>query len=285
MNTETTLSKPVSFEFFPPRTEKGVEALHKTREELIPLDPQYFSVTFGAGGSTQDPTINTVLDIQQNTSIDAASHLTCIGTSKEYIVSLLDNFKDNDIRHIVALRGDMPSGQLEAGDLRYASELVRLIREHSGDHFCIKIAAYPEFHPQCKSAATDLQHYKEKVDAGANNAITQYFYNRDAYFSFVDSCEKIGADIPVFPGIMPITNFTQLARFSDSCGTEIPRWIRSRLESYGDDLESIRAFGLDVVTHLCEQLLDGGAPGLHFYTMNRAEPTLSIINNLNLKCE
>jgi methylenetetrahydrofolate reductase (NADPH) len=281
MKSQQAFEKTFSFEFFPPKTEKGVENLRHTREELGKLNPKYFSVTFGAGGSTQEGTYETVVGIKE-AGFDAAPHLSCIGSSREGIRELLHRYIDKGIRHIVALRGDMPSGMRDMGELRHANELVEFIRAETGDHFHIEVAAYPEFHPQASSAQADLDNFARKVKAGADSAITQYFYNPDAYFRFVDDCEKRGVEIPIVPGIMPITNYTQLARFSDACGAEIPRWIRLRLQGYGDDVESIKAFGLDVVTQMSQQLLDAGCPGLHFYSMNQVEPTLSLWNNLGL---
>ncbi len=271
-----------SFEFFPPKTEEGVVKLRQTREALAQLRPRFFSVTFGAGGSTRERTIETVLEIQRDSGIEAAPHLSCIGSTREGIREILQGYIAEGIRHIVALRGDMPSGMREAGEFRYANELVEFIRAETGNHFFIEVAAYPEVHPQAASAHADLLNFKRKVEAGADSAITQYFYNLDAYLRFVESCEQIALDVPVVPGIMPITNFSQLARFSDACGAEIPRWLRKRLEGFGDDVDSIRAFGLDVVTELCRRLLDEGAPGLHFYTMNQAGPTMAIWRNLGL---
>jgi methylenetetrahydrofolate reductase (NADPH) len=281
MKSQQVFEKTFSFEFFPPKTEKGVENLRHTREELGKLNPKYFSVTFGAGGSTQEGTYETVVAIKE-AGFDAAPHLSCIGSTKEGIRELLNRYIEKGIRHIVALRGDMPSGMRDMGELRHANELVEFIRAETGDHFHIEVAAYPEFHPQASSAQADLDNFARKVKAGADSAITQYFYNPDAYFHFVDDCEKRGVEIPIVPGIMPITNYTQLARFSDACGAEIPRWIRLRLQGYGDDVESIKAFGLDVVTQMSQQLLDAGCPGLHFYSMNQVEPTLSLWNNLGL---
>jgi len=282
MDSQKKYPKAYSCEFFPPKTEKGEEKLQAVSLELAKLNPCFFSVTFGAGGSTREKTLTTVQYLKQHTRIDVAPHLSCIGSTHSSIREILDIYIDNDIRHIVALRGDMPSGMHEAGEFRYANELVDFIRAETGDHFFIEVAAYPEVHPQAKSAQVDLLNFKRKVEAGADAALTQYFYNADAYFNFVDSCEKLGLDLPIVPGIMPITNHTQLARFSDACGAEIPRWIRKRLEGFGDDLDSIKAFGIEVTTGLCRKLLDGGAPGLHFYTMNQADATLSIWNNLNL---
>ncbi len=282
MESQRKLQKSFSFEFFPPRTEKGIENLRITRQKLAELHPRFFSVTFGAGGSTQDRTLETVLEIQGESGLDAAPHLSCIGSTEENIREILTTYVNNNVRHLVALRGDLPSGLGAAGEFRYANELVAFIRQETGDHFHIEVAAYPEFHPQTSNAQTDLDNFKNKVEAGADSAITQYFYNPDAYFQFVDSCEKRGLSLPLVPGIMPISNFTQLARFSDACGAEIPRWMRKRLEAYGDDLESIRSFGEEVITRLCETLLAQGAPGLHFYTLNKSEPTITIWQNLGL---
>jgi methylenetetrahydrofolate reductase (NADPH) len=268
-----------SIEFFPPKTEEGKLALRNTRAELAKLKPSYISVTYGAGGSTQQGTVETVLDIQKS-GIEAAPHLTCVGSTKETVRELLNFYIENGIKRIVALRGDMPSGMREVGEFRYANELVEFIRNETGDHFHIEVAAYPEFHPQAKSARADLENFKRKVEAGADGAITQYFYNTDAYYRFVDDCEKMGLDIPIVPGIMPITNFVQLARFSDMSGAEIPRWLRKRLEAFGEDLESIRAFGLDATFDVAKDLLQQGAPGLHFYCMNKVEPTATLWNRL-----
>lgn len=270
-----------SFEFFPPKTPEGVEKLRATRSELARLEPAFFSVTFGAGGSTRDRTLETVLEIQAE-GHNAAPHLSCIGATRASIREILATYKAHGIRHIVALRGDLPSGMADPGEFRYAAELVAFIREETGDWFHIEVAAYPEFHPEARSAQQDLLHFKRKVEAGANAAITQYFYNADAYFRFVEDVEALGVDIPIVPGIMPITNYAQLARFSDACGAEIPRWIRKRLEGFGEDLASLRAFGLDVVSALCQRLLSGGAPGLHFYTLNQAGPTTAIWQRLGL---
>jgi methylenetetrahydrofolate reductase (NADPH) len=282
MESQKKYRRAFSFEFFPPKTADGISKLEATSQVLAKLKPRFFSVTFGAGGSTRDRTYETIMDIRAKSGIDAAPHLSCISSTQENIRQMLEGYIDAGINRIVALRGDMPSGMVEAGEFRYANELVEFIRRETGDHFHIEVAAYPEFHPQASSPARDLANFRRKVEAGANGAITQYFYNPDAYFSFVDSCERNGIDIPVVPGIMPITNFHQLARFSDACGAEIPRWIRKRLQAFGEDTASIRAFGEDVVTGLCERLLEQGAPGLHFYTMNRAEPSMKIWNNLNL---
>lgn len=270
-----------SCEFFPPKTAEGQAKLRVTKRQLEQLKPRFFSVTFGAGGTTRDGTLSTVLEIQRD-GFDAAPHLSCIGGSRESIASILDEYKANGIRHVVALRGDMPSGMVEIGDFRYASELIAFIREHTGDWFHIETAAYPEVHPQAKSPQDDLLNFKRKIDAGANAGITQYFYNPDAYFRFRDECATIGVTVPIVAGIMPIANFTQLARFSDACGAEIPRWMRLKLQSFGDDRASIRSFGLDVVTDLCDRLLSQDAPGLHFYTLNMAGPTSTIWQRLGL---
>ena len=273
--------KIFSFEFFPPQTPEGMEKLRATRKQLAQLQPKFFSVTFGAGGSTRDRTLETVLEIQAEGHA-AAPHLSCIGSTCDNIRAMLQTYRDSGIRHIVALRGDLPSGMAQAGEFRFANELVAFIRKEFGDAFHIEVAAYPEYHPQARSAQEDLQNFKRKVEAGADSAITQYFYNADAYFSFVESCEAAGISIPIVPGIMPINKFAQLARFSDACGAEIPRWIRKKLEGYGDDSASIRAFGLDVVTDLCDRLLKAGAPGLHFYTLNSAGLTSTIWQRLGL---
>ena len=268
-----------SIEFFPPKTAEGAEKLRVTRQKLAELHPKYFSVTFGAGGSTQAGTLQTVLEIRQE-GHEAAPHLSCIGGDRESIRAILKQFQDNGIRRLVALRGDLPSGYGGAGEFRYANELVEFIRQETGDWFHIEVAAYPEMHPLARSPQDDLQNFARKVQAGANAAITQYFYNADAYFQFVDNARKLGVDVPVVAGIMPITNYTQLMRFSDMCGAEIPRWVRLKLASFGDDSASIKAFGLDVVTALCERLLAGGAPGLHFYSMNQAVATTAIWQRL-----
>ena len=271
-----------SCEFFPPRTAEGKEKLRATRRQLEQLGPRFFSVTFGAGGTTRDGTLETVLEINRE-GFDAAPHLSCIGATRESIAAILDRYKAGGIRQMVALRGDMPSGTHEAGDFQYASELIAFIRQRTGDWFRIEAAAYPEVHPQARSPQDDLNNFKRKVDAGANAGITQYFYNADAYFRFRDDIEALGVSVPVVPGIMPIASFTQLARFSDMCGAEIPRWMRLKLQSYGDDRASIRSFGLDVVTDLCDRLLSQGAPGLHFYTLNMAGMTSTIWQRLGLK--
>lgn len=268
-----------SIEFFPPKTPEGADKLRVARAKLALLQPKYFSVTFGAGGSTQQGTLDTVVEILGE-GHEAAPHLSCVGASRESIRAILKQFQSHGIKRVVALRGDLPSGYGGAGELRYASELVEFIRAETGDWFHIEVAAYPEVHPQARSPQDDLQNFARKVHSGANAAITQYFYNADAYFAFMDQTRKLGIDIPVVAGIMPITNYTQLMRFSDMCGAEIPRWVRLKLASFGDDSASIKAFGLDVVTQLCERLLAGGAPGLHFYSMNQAAPTTALWERL-----
>ncbi len=270
---------PVSFEFFPPQTPEGLTKLVATSRQLAALKPEYFSVTFGAGGSTRERTLEAVQLLKQE-GFNAAPHLSCIGSTRENIRAILDTYKQLGIRRIVALRGDLPSGMASAGEFHYANELVAFIRAEAGDLFRLEVAAYPEFHPQAKSPRDDLLNFKRKADAGADSAITQYFYNADAYFRFVDDARKLGVSIPIVPGIMPIVKFSQLARFSDACGAEIPRWMRKNLESYGDDSASVLAFGLDVVTGLCEKLLAGGAPALHFYTLNQAAATAEILKRL-----
>ncbi|MEE9494005.1 MAG: methylenetetrahydrofolate reductase [NAD(P)H] [Gammaproteobacteria bacterium] len=282
MESQKHYTPTYSFEFFPPKTEEGAARLRETRDKLATLNPRFFSVTFGAGGSTQERTVETVEEIHA-AGFEAAPHLSCIGSTRENIACVLAKYQSIGIRHIVALRGDIPSGMGRTpGEFRYANELVEFIRSESDDYFHIEVAAYPEFHPQAPNAQIDLENFKRKVEAGADSAITQYFFNLDAYLRFVDSCEKMGLTLPVVPGIMPITNYTQLARFSDMCGTEIPRWLRKRLEALGDDREAISELGLDVITSLCNKLLEAGAPGLHFYTMNRAEPTIAIWKRLGL---
>jgi methylenetetrahydrofolate reductase (NADPH) len=278
------MSATLSCEFFPPRTDAGMENFHHTCAQLGQLQPEYYSVTFGAGGSTQDKTFETVLAIQTYGKVPAAPHLSCITADATDIRHLLDHYIAHGVKRIVALRGDRPSGMGSGklGDFSYARDLVAFIRAHSGDHFHIEVAAYPEVHPQADSASADLRHFQEKVEAGANSAITQYFYNAEAYFHFVERCRALGIDIPITPGIMPISNYHQLARFSDMCGAEIPRWLRKRLQDFGDDSASLQAFGIDVITDLCAKLLAQGAPGLHFYTLNRADATLAIARNLGL---
>lgn len=282
MESQKRHSKVFSCEFFPPTNDDAVKKLRVTRGHLASLHPAYFSVTYGAGGSTRNRTLEAVLDIQMNCEVDAAPHLTCIASTRENIRAILNHYRSHRIRRIVALRGDIPSGMRNPGQFRHANELVEFIRAETGDYFHIEVAAYPEFHPQALTPEDDLANFKRKVEAGADSAITQYFYNADAYFYFIDNCQTMGMNLPIVPGIMPITNYSQLVRFSDACGAEIPRWIRKRLEGFDDDRDSIRAFGLDVVTELCARLLEQGAPGLHFYTMNQAEPTLAIWERLGL---
>ncbi len=277
----STPTTPISFEFFPPKTEEGADKLRAVRQKLYALKPEFCSVTFGAGGSTQEGTFSTVRDILGE-GVPAASHFSCVGATKDTVRAQLATLKAMGVKRLVALRGDLPSGYGAGGEFQYASDLVTFIRAETGDDFFIEVAAYPEVHPQAKSPASDLQAFAAKVRAGANSAITQYFYNSDAYFRFLEDLESMGLDVPVIPGIMPIGSSTQLMRFSDACGAEIPRWIRLRLQSFGDDIASIKSFGLDVVTDLCEQLRAGGAPGLHFYTMNQSAATLTLCERLGL---
>lgn len=273
----------MSFEFFPPKTLEGAHNLEKTASILATYHPNFFSVTYGAGGSTRQGTLDTITMLNQNNTVPIAPHLACIGSTRNEIVDILLKLKQLGFKRIVALRGDMPSGTGQMGDFKYAVELVRLIREITGDHFHIEVAAYPEFHPQSVNAFDDVFYLKKKMEAGANSAITQYFYNVDAYFYFLDKCEKLGINIPVIPGIMPITNFEKLVRFSSMCGAEIPRWLYKRLEAYGDDAQSVKIFGLDVVANLCEHLLMGGAPGLHFYTLNHADVSVMLLERLGIR--
>jgi len=275
------MALPVSFEFFPPKTPEGAEKLRAVRQQLYGQKPEFCSVTYGAGGSTQQGTFDTVPAILAE-GVDAASHFSCIGATKARVREQLTTLKAMGVKRLVALRGDLPSGYGIGGEFHYASDLVAFIRAETGRDFHIEVAAYPEVHPQAKSPESDLQAFATKVRAGADSAITQYFYNSDAYFRFVDEAQKVGVDVPVVPGIMPITSSTQLMRFSDACGAEIPRWIRLRLQAYGDDIASIKAFGLDVVTDLCDQLRNAGVPALHFYTMNQSVATLEIVKRLEL---
>ena len=265
----------LSFEFFPPNTPEGLVKLRTTRKTLAEMNPAYFSVTFGAGGSTRDKTLGVVAEIAAE-GLNVAPHLTCVGATEANIVELLDDYRSRGIRRLVALRGDLPSGMVGQGDFRYASDLVRFVRRHAGDHFKIEVAAYPEMHPQAQSPQHDLDNFLRKADAGADSAITQYFFNANAYFDFVDRVRARGCELPIAPGIMPITNFTQLARFSDTCGAEIPRWVRLRLASFHDDVASLRAFGHDVVTALVDELISAGVPGIHFYTLNQPGPSIAI---------
>ncbi len=280
--TQNRPSAPVSFEFFPTKTDAGHAKLIAAAQVLAGENPEFFSVTYGAGGSTRDRTLNTVLQLDQEVKVPTAPHLSCVGDSKEDLRSLLTLYRESGIQRIVALRGDLPSGMGQAsGELRYANELVEFIRAETGDQFTIEVAAYPEAHPQARSFEDDLRNFVRKAEAGADSAITQYFFNADCYFHFVDRVRQAGVDIPIIPGIMPITNYSKLARFSDACGAEIPRWIRKQLEAYGDDSDSIAAFGTEVITDMCQRLLDGGAPGLHFYTLNQAEASLAVWRNLH----
>jgi len=271
----------VSFEFFPPKTPAGQDKLRSTWRALAAFKPRFFSVTFGAGGSTREGTLETVLAIRAD-GLDAAPHLSCVASSREEVAAQLARYRAHDIRHLVALRGDLPSGYAAAGEFRHANELVAFIRETTGDWFTIDVACYPEYHPQTRNAADEIRNFKNKVDAGANAAITQYFFSADPYFRFVEECRAAGIGVPIVAGVMPILNFSQLARFSDVCGAEIPRWIRFKLESFRDDSASIRAFGLDVVTAMCERLLAGGAPGLHFYTLNQSPLPAEICKRLGV---
>jgi len=271
-----------SFEFFPPKTADGIEKLRENRAKLAQYNPEFFSVTFGAGGSTRDRTMDTVLEIHQE-GFQAAPHISCVSASKEEIRDLLKTYQERGIKRLVALRGDVPSGEVSAGDFKYAVELVEFIRAETGNQFHIEVAAYPEFHPEARTPKADLLNLKRKVDAGADSAITQYFYNADAYFRFVDQCEAAGINVPIVPGIMPIYNITQLARFSSVCGADIPRWLKMRLEEYGEDIDSLRAFGVDVVSELCETLQAWGVPSLHFYTLNRSTMISKVIENISEK--
>jgi len=281
MSQTSNTAFPVSFEFFPPKTPEGAQKLRGVRAQLYERKPEFCSVTYGAGGSTQEGTFNAVREILSE-GVDAASHFSCIGATRESVRTQLAQLKEMGVRRLVALRGDLPSGYGIGGEFHYASDLVAFIREEMGDYFHIEVAAYPEIHPQARSAEADLKAFATKVKAGANSAITQYFFNADAYFRFVDDTRRLGVDVPVVPGIMPIMGASQLMRFSDACGAEIPRWIRLRLQGFGDDVESIRAFGLDVITALCEQLRKGGVPSLHFYTMNQSAATLEICRRLGI---
>lgn len=273
---------PISFEFFPPRSAQATATLATTRRDLAALNPEFFSVTFGAGGSTRELTLETVLALRAATGVDSAPHISCVGFSVADIVRTLGTYAEAGITRVVALRGDLPSGTTSAGELRYANELVALIRREFGDRFRIEVAAYPEVHPQAAGASADLENFKRKVDAGADAAITQYFYNPDAYDRFVEQVRAAGITIPIVPGIMPVTNFSNLRRFSEMCGAEIPRWMSKRLQDFGDDREAIQAFGIEVTTRLCERLIADGAPALHFYSMNQAHASRRICENLGL---
>jgi methylenetetrahydrofolate reductase (NADPH) len=271
----------ISIEFFPPKTEKGLENLKQARDELSQLSPEFFSVTFGAGGSTREGTHEAIREIISSGQ-QGAPHISCVSASRESVREILDQYQGLGVGRIVALRGDRPSGMVERGDFDFASDLVGYIRQYCDDGLHIEVAAYPEFHPESASPESDITNFKRKIDAGANSAITQYFFNADSYFTYVDAVRAAGVDAPIVPGVMPITNFTQLARFSDTCGAEIPRWLRLRLEQYKDDLPSLVALGIDVTTTLCDRLLAGGAPGLHFYSLNKANPTIEICRRLGL---
>jgi len=270
----------VSFEFFPPRTEEGDLKLNKTIKTLSEFNPEFFSVTFGAGGSTKTKTLETVLSIEALNN-NGVPHLSCISSSKEEIRSILSEYKSHDIKHLIALRGDNPSGAISHGDFKYANELISFIREETGEYFHIQAGAYPEYHPEAESATDDLNNFKRKIDAGANSAITQFFFNVDAYFKFIEECQKKSISVPIIPGIMPIYNIKQLSRFSSNCGAEIPRWLRLKLESYGDDIQSLRDYGVDVISELCETLVQYGVPGIHFYTLNESKIVSKIIKNIN----
>ena len=278
----TTPTRTFSFEFFPPKTPEGSAKLREVVKQLAQFHPTFFSVTFGAGGTTQEGTLSTVLDIRA-AGHAAAPHISCIGSTRENIRAVIHAYKDAGIKHTVALRGDLPSGMAVAGEFRHAIDLVKFIRQETGEHFHIEVAAYPECHPQARNSQEDLKHFVAKVEAGADSAMTQYFYNPDAYFHFAEQVQAMGVSIPIVPGIMPINNFNQLARFSDACGAEIPRWLRLKMQSYGDDTASIRAFGLDVICALCDRLLSQGVPGLHFYTLNQAGATSTIWQRLGLQ--
>ena len=271
---------PVSFEFYPPKTDEQRAQLDKTATRLKSLNPEYVSCTFGAGGSTLSYTPETVERLHSEHGLDAAPHLSCVGGTREELSELIRRYKTMGCRRIVALRGDLPSGMGHTGDFRYASELVEFIRREHDGYFHIEVGCYPECHPQSDDALADLRHFKAKIDAGANGAITQYFYNADAYFRFVDDARRLGVNVPIVPGIMPISNFSQLRRFSDACGAEIPRWIAKRMQAFGDDVESIREFAADLVADMCRRLVEGGAPGLHFYTLNLTRPTLNVLARL-----
>ena len=285
MQTQSQYKRHFSCEFFPPKTSGGLEKLNQVQQQLAVLKPAFYSVTYGAGGSTRDRTLSAVEQLQGQSGIITAPHISCVGDTKAKLGELLDLYQNQGINRLVALRGDLPSGMAQSsGELKYACDLVQFIRQHSGDHFHIEVAAYPEMHPQADSFSQDLKAFKTKVDAGANSAITQYFFNPDAYGFFVDACEKFGIDLPIVPGIMPITKFENLVRFSAQCGADIPRWIRTRMESYSDEASN-QQLAEEIVTQLCQRLLDMGAPGLHFYTLNQAAPTLAIWKNLRVSAE
>lgn len=283
MSSDDLQEVSISFEFFPPKTEAGFIKLGTVRDQLAAEQPEFFSVTYGAGGSTRERTFNTVKMVRES-GIETAPHLSCVGHTRAEMRDILDGYKAGGVKRIVALRGDLPSGMgMGDGDLRYASDLVAFIREHYNDHFRLEVAAYPEMHPQAANLNADIANFVKKVQAGADQAITQYFFNPDAYFHFLDRVQNAGVTIPIVPGIMPITHVANLFRFSDGCGAEIPRWLRKQLEVWADDEVSLKQFGIDVVSGLCDSLLAAGAPGIHFYTMNQAEPTLAILRNLGLE--
>lgn len=283
MKSQQQYEQKFSLEFFPPRTEPGMEKLKGVIADLGTLNPEYMSVTYGAGGTTQEKTMDTVRYIQEHTDQQAAPHLTCIGASKESVTELLNRYSALGINRIVALRGDLPSGMMDPGEFKYASDLVKFIKDTRGDEFHLEVAAYPETHPQARNCDIGIKWFKHKVEQGADSAITQYFFNFDSYQYFIDNCEKNGIDLPIIPGIMPITNYENLIRFSEGCGAEVPRWLKCRLESFEDDKESLLAFGQDVVQELSQKLLDAGAPGVHFYSMNSTQPTLDIVKSLTFK--
>ncbi len=283
MESQKKHAQHFSLEFFPPRTDKGMEKLKGVIEELGPLSPEYMSVTYGAGGTTQEKTLETVKYIQEQTNQAAAPHLTCIGATEESVTELLDTYAELGIKRIVALRGDLPSGMMDPGEFKYASDLVKFIKDTRGNEFHLEVAAYPETHPQARNCDIGIKWFKHKVEQGADSAITQYFFNVDSYLYFIDNCEKNGIDLPIVPGIMPITNYDNLIRFSEGCGAEVPRWLKCRLESFEDDKEGLLAFGKDVVQELSQRLLDEGAPGVHFYSMNSIQPTLDIAKSLTYR--
>ncbi|CAN8142096.1 5,10-methylenetetrahydrofolate reductase [uncultured Thiomicrorhabdus sp.] len=283
MQSQKKYAQKLSLEFFPPRTDKGMENLKTAAQELGAMSPEYMSVTYGAGGTTQEKTVETVRYIQTQTDFEAAPHLTCIGATQESVLELLNKYQEMGVKRIVALRGDLPSGMMDPGEFKYASDLVAFIKEQKGDAFHLEVAAYPETHPQARNCDIGIKWFKHKVEQGADSAITQYFYNFDSYRYFVDNCEKNGIDLPIIPGIMPITNYENLIRFSQGCGAEVPRWLKCRLESFEDDQAGLLEFGKDVVTELSQKLLDAGAPGIHFYSMNKTQPTLDIATALTLK--
>ena len=272
----------LSYEFFPPRTESGKANLAVTRQQLSTLNPEFYSVTFGAGGSTRDNTLETVIDIQQNSTVDASPHLTCVGATNAELIELLETYKQNGIHRLVVLRGDLPSGMVGMGECKHAADLVRLVRERFADHFSIAVAAYPEAHPDSKNLSTEIDFFADKMNAGADIAITQYFYNNDSYFNFMELCEKKQITQPVMPGIMPIANFESLSKFSRQCGAEIPRWIKKSMALYEDDADSQRQLGIEIVTRMTDELIQSGVPGLHFYTMNQSALTSAIVHNLGI---